>query len=97
MAPQSESGDAGIVRRNVDRRQILGVAGLCAAAFLIRCIAWQRTGVMFNDGPVFIGLARLISNGEWAAVLAHPFYPLYPMTVAVAHEFFERSNPGLRD
>jgi 4-amino-4-deoxy-L-arabinose transferase-like glycosyltransferase len=69
---------------------MFGVVGLCFGAFLIRYLAWRQTAVMFNDGPVFIGLARLISSGEWSAALAHPFHPLYPFAIAIAQGFIER-------
>jgi 4-amino-4-deoxy-L-arabinose transferase-like glycosyltransferase len=42
---------------------------------------------MFNDGPLFIGLAQLAEAGEWGALLAHPYHPLYPLAVRAAHAF----------
>jgi 4-amino-4-deoxy-L-arabinose transferase-like glycosyltransferase len=45
---------------------------------------------MFNDGPIFIGLARMLSSGDFAAALTHPFHPLYPLAISVTQIFFER-------
>jgi 4-amino-4-deoxy-L-arabinose transferase-like glycosyltransferase len=64
------------------------VAAVSLVALVVRAIAWQRTGVIFNDGPTFIGLARLIEQGHWAAALAHPFHPLYPAAIAAMHPLF---------
>jgi 4-amino-4-deoxy-L-arabinose transferase-like glycosyltransferase len=60
---------------------ILGV-GLAA-----RAIAWSRTAVMFNDGPIFLAMAEAIGEGRWAEVLAHPYHPLYPTLIALAAVF----------
>ncbi len=55
--------------------------GLFAAA--LRWIRWERTAVLFNDGPVFIELARALARGDVAAALAHDYHPLYPAAIAL--------------
>jgi hypothetical protein len=61
----------------------LGLMALLMVAAGVRWIAWSRTVVLFNDGPVFLGMAQAIEAGRWAEVLAHPFHPLYPALVAL--------------
>ncbi len=58
----------------------LGALLLLAAAF--RVARWQLTAVMFNDGPIFLAMARALEQGDVAAALASPFHPLYPALVA---------------
>jgi 4-amino-4-deoxy-L-arabinose transferase-like glycosyltransferase len=61
----------------------LSILLICAALF--RALRWSATAVMFNDGPVFIGLAELMAEGEWAQALSHEYHPLYPALIAVFH------------
>ncbi|MFP8881227.1 MAG: glycosyltransferase family 39 protein [Myxococcota bacterium] len=68
---------------------VLPIAAVVLVALAVRAVAWQRTGVIFNDGPTFIGLARLIEQGHWDAVFAHPFHPLYPAAIAAMHPLFD--------
>jgi hypothetical protein len=75
--------------RDERRGDALLIAALAVLAATVRALVWQRTAAIFNDGPVFIGLARLIDEGEWGAVIAHPFHPLYPLAIAVSHLGFE--------
>ena len=56
--------------------------GLLAVAALVRGYAWSQTAVMFNDGPVFLSLAKAIGDGRWAEVLSHPYHPLYPLCIS---------------
>ncbi len=70
----------------------LPIAAVALLALVVRAIAWQRTGVIFNDGPTFIGLSRLIEQGYWDAALAHPFHPLYPAAIAVLHPLFNNAE-----
>ena len=65
------------------------IAALVLLAAAIRTLAWHRTAALFNDGPHFIGLARLVSEGEWGALIAHPYHPLYPLAIALAQRGFE--------
>ncbi len=43
-------------------RWMLPFAALFAVSSAVRVLGWSRTGVMFNDGPIFIGLAKLIRD-----------------------------------
>jgi hypothetical protein len=45
-------------------------------------LAWSRTAVLFNDGPIFLALADALRAGRVADVLAHPHHPLYPALIA---------------
>jgi len=60
-----------------------GLLGVLAVAASVRAYAWSQTEVMFNDGPIFLGMAQVVSEGRWAEVLAHPFHPLYPVLIAL--------------
>ena len=62
-----------------------GIAALALLAAALRALAWSRTEVLFNDGPIFVGLAQLIDAGLFWQTLAHPYHPLYPMAVAGVH------------
>ncbi len=55
---------------------------LLAFAAGIRALAWSRTAVLFNDGPIFLALAEALRAGRLGDVLAHPQHPLYPALVA---------------
>ncbi len=68
---------------------VLPIAAIVLAALAVRAIAWHRTGVLFNDGPTFIGLARLIELGHWDAVFAHPFHPMYPAAISAMHSWID--------
>lgn len=74
--------DTGIGRAGGER-DVPGLLGILAIAALVRTVAWSRTAVLFNDGPVFLGMAEAIREGRWSEVLAHPFHPLYPGLVAL--------------
>ncbi len=65
------------------RRDGLGLLAILVVAAAVRAVAWSNTVVLFNDGPVFLGMARAIEAGRWAEVLAHPFHPLYPALIAL--------------
>jgi hypothetical protein len=75
--------------RAFDRRAALALLLLLAAAAAVRVVAWQRTAVLFNDGPIFLAMAEAIGEGRWDAVRAHPFHPLYPALVALVSPFFD--------
>ncbi len=55
------------------------------AAIALRALAWSRAGALFSDGPTFLGLARLAAEGQWSALLAHPYHPLYALAIAGLH------------
>ena len=59
-----------------------GLVGVLIVAAFVRVVAWSRTAALFNDGPVFLGMAEAIAEGRWEEVLAHPFHPLYPALIA---------------
>ncbi len=73
-------GGAGFGQRAAPTAWLL--LGLFAAA--LRWIRWERTAVLFNDGPVYIELARALARGDLAAALAHDYHPLYPAAIALA-------------
>ncbi len=64
-------------------RDVWGLFGILLVAALVRTVAWSRTAVLFNDGPIFLGMAQAIREGRWDEVLAHPFHPLYPASIAL--------------
>jgi len=61
----------------------LGILLICAALF--RILRWSAVAVMFNDGPIFIGLAQAVAKGEWARALTHEYHPLFPALIALVH------------
>jgi hypothetical protein len=70
--------------------------GLCAAAaFALRLARWERAAVLFNDGPVFLALAERTAGGAPETLLQHPFHPLYPLAVALAHALGRPLGLGL--
>ncbi|HTO07654.1 MAG TPA: glycosyltransferase family 39 protein [Myxococcota bacterium] len=60
-------------------------AALALVALVARCIRWGQTAAMMNDGPEFIRLAQAFAAGDWRTPLSHPYHPLYPAAVSVAH------------
>jgi hypothetical protein len=67
------------------RREAPALAALAALAFLLRFARWERTAVLFNDGPVFLALAARSAEGTFEVLLQHPFHPLYPLAIAAMH------------
>jgi len=55
--------------------------GLVLLAVAVRWIRWARTDALFNDGPIFLGIARLMEGGHWGVALGHDYHPLYPLVV----------------
>jgi hypothetical protein len=70
------------------RGEALALAALVAGAAALRWVAWQRTAVVFDDGPRFLAIARAIDAGGWATALRDSFHPLYPALTAGAHRLF---------
>jgi len=66
-------------------RERLALALCALAAFALRLARWERTEVLFNDGPVFLALAERSAGGRLETLLQHPFHPLYPLAVAALH------------
>ncbi|MEE8581359.1 MAG: glycosyltransferase family 39 protein [Myxococcota bacterium] len=58
------------------------LALLAIGAALLRTIAWLRAGVLFNDGPTFLALARRFGDGNWWTALSHDYHPLYPLAIS---------------
>ncbi len=56
---------------------------LMSVAAGVRMLAWHRTAVLFNDGPIFIALSDAWLEGRFPELLAHPYHPLYPGAIAV--------------
>ncbi len=50
---------------------------LFVVALGARWLSWERTAVLFNDGPRFLRQAEQLLQGQWAAALAEPYHPLY--------------------
>lgn len=59
------------------------LGGLLLIAAAVRWLAWCRTAVLFNDGPIFLALAEALRERRVGEVLAHPQHPLYPALVAL--------------
>ena len=74
--PERES-----VRFGMRTRSVMGV--ILVLAFALRAIMAVRTSVMFEDGPHFLGVAKLFASGDWAGALSHPYHPLYSAFTAV--------------
>jgi hypothetical protein len=63
-------------------RLLVGPALLLGFAASLRVYAWFHTTALFNDGPIFVYIARAIREGHWEAALRHPYHPLYPAAAA---------------
>jgi hypothetical protein len=61
------------------------LAGLLALAAALRWLQWSRSVTIFNDGPLFLDVARAIAEGDWGSALAQPHHLLYPALIALAH------------
>jgi 4-amino-4-deoxy-L-arabinose transferase-like glycosyltransferase len=66
------------------RSDVATLLGLVVLAAVVRVGALLRTDVIFNDGPIFLGIAEEMAAGEWHAALAHDQHPGYPLLVRVA-------------
>jgi hypothetical protein len=65
---------------------------------LLRTIRWEQNAVLFNDGPLFIDLARALQAGDLRLALSHPYHPLYAALVALLEPVagsFERAGAAL--
>jgi len=76
------------------RSEVLLVAVLLAAAAALRGVRWERTIVMFNDGPHFLAMARRMGAGDWAGALGHDYHPLYPFLTLLGHLLGLRWEPA---
>ena len=57
--------------------------GLVALA--LRALRWAQTPAMFNDGPVFIEIARAMRAGDWTTALEYDQHPLYSLLTVLVH------------
>jgi len=60
------------------------LTAVLALAGLLRVVRWNLFAVIFNDGPVYIALARALTEGDVSSALLHPIHPLYPALIAGA-------------
>jgi 4-amino-4-deoxy-L-arabinose transferase-like glycosyltransferase len=67
----------------VSRRELRWLAGLVLFAAGVRSLCAWRLAVMFNDGPLYLELARAVGAGDLASVLRHDYHPLYPVGAAL--------------
>jgi len=58
---------------------------LLVFAGALRWAQWSRSVTIFNDGPRFLASAQDFARGDWAAFLAQPQHPLYPIAIAAGH------------
>jgi len=58
---------------------------LMAVAAALRALQWSRAVTLFNDGPLFLSMAKAAAAGDWSALLASPHHPLYSLAVAAVH------------
>ncbi|MCZ6464458.1 MAG: glycosyltransferase family 39 protein, partial [Proteobacteria bacterium] len=65
-------------------RELRWLAAILLAAAALRVVAWWRTAVLFDDGPIFLYIAEAIGEGDWSSALAHPYHPLYPLLTWLA-------------
>jgi len=79
------SGEGGQTAPFLVRHEALALGTLLILAALFRALRWSAVAVIFNDGPIFIGLAEALARGEWASALAHEYHPLYPVLIAGFH------------
>ena len=62
------------------------VAGaIFGLSVLLRSLVALRIAAIFNDGPHFILMARLMAEGRWADAVSHPYHPLYPLAICGVH------------
>jgi len=77
--------DVGPFASALGRHEAVALGILLIFAALFRALRWSVTAVMFNDGPIFIDLAKAVAEGEWAQALSHEYHPLFPVLIAVFH------------
>ena len=66
----------------LDARRACALVLLVMLAAALRLYAWSRSAAIFDDGPVFLYLAEAILEGDFAAVVRHPYHPGYPLAIA---------------
>lgn len=75
----------------ISSSEALLLASLVLIGMSFRCIAWVRSGMMFNDGPEFIRLAQVAAEYDWVALVSHDYHPLYSVLIAFAHSLLDSS------
>ena len=56
--------------------------GLFALAAALRILAWERSAVIFSDGPRFLRQSEAVLAGDWGRVFADPYHPLFAILAA---------------
>ncbi len=56
---------------------------LGAVALALRVFSWERTVVLFNDGPRFLRQAQALLDGRFGDALREPYHPLYAVLTAL--------------
>ena len=69
----------------LSRSQRIALGCVVGAAAGVRLARAYLSDGIFNDGPVFLGLAQRIAASDWSAALDHPYHPLYPLAIVLAH------------
>jgi len=67
------------------RWTVAALVSLVVLAAALRWLQWSRSVTIFNDGPLFLAIARSIAAGDWNAALAQPHHLLYPALIAAGH------------
>lgn len=75
----------------ISSNEVLLLASLVLIGMSFRCIAWVRSGMMFNDGPEFIRLAQAAAEYDWVSLVSHDYHPLYSVLIAFAHSLLDSS------
>lgn len=57
-------------------------ASLFVIALLLRAISWERSAVLFNDGPRFLRQAAAAAAADWPAFFSESYHPLYALATA---------------
>src|SRR6516164_8931092 len=78
-------GPRGADRAVGSRSEWAWLVALLAGAGLVRWLAWQRSAVLFNDGPHFLAIAQAFDAGAFGAALGAQYHPLYPLAVWGLH------------
>jgi 4-amino-4-deoxy-L-arabinose transferase-like glycosyltransferase len=75
-------------RTSQDRAPLWRLPLIVSVAIAARVWRWVDTDAIFADGPRFIEIAQAAGAGEWTAVFADDFHPLYPVLTAAVQPWF---------
>lgn len=67
------------------RAERLALLALLGFAAMLRWLMWSRAVTLFNDGPEFLALAKSAAAGDFGTIIAHPYHPLYSLSIAAVH------------